>query len=125
MAEWPGQAQGDPVGPLRDERSGRPWGWRPHVDASAGSRPCSLQAPWFHGHVPMWKNETTREIRKGPRRVEVPHGLSPRDSAGDSEVTCWGSGRTGMQSPAPPCDLGQVAQPLRASVLSSVKRDKP
>lgn len=26
MAEWPGQAQGDPVGPLRDECSGRPWG---------------------------------------------------------------------------------------------------
>lgn len=125
MAEWPGQAQGDPVGPLRDECSGRPWGvaaTRGRVRRLTSLFPPGASVSWSCPHV---ENETTGEIRKGPRRVEVPHGLSPRNSAGDSEVTCWGSGRTGTQSPAPPCDLGQVAQPLRASVLSSVKRDKP
>lgn len=39
MAEWPGQAQGDPVGPLRDECSGRPWGVaRPQAHVPVPSR---------------------------------------------------------------------------------------
>lgn len=79
MAEWPGQAQGDPVGPLRDERSGRPWGvvaTRGRVRRLTSLFPPGASVSWSCPHVEKrndWRNPERSAACRSP-----PWPVSPK-----------------------------------------------
>lgn len=129
-AERPRQAQGDPVGLLQDESSGWPSG----VAATRG-RVRRLQSLFTPGASVSWlcpMRKNGERLRRNPERSAVcgtsPAACLPETAPETAKSHAGALGRRGRGAQL--CrrravDLGQAAQPLWASVLSSVKQDKP